>query len=630
MLFRRPVTIRHVAFILAFSVALWTLFSGYLNSEPPYVEEYVPFWPPESPEIWADRAAQVKAAFLHAYHGYERHAFPHDELRPISNRSIDNFNGWGVSVVDSLDTMLLMGLRDEYERAIPLISTSNFSLPANTNVPFFETIIRYLGGLLSAYALSTDNVLRDKADELAIRLSPVFNTSSGFPRFAVDTFNANPIPQLTPGVLAEIASFQMEYTYLGKITGKKEHIDRAAMVTNHFYSANLNSSGGMYPTYWGLESGKPSNLRLSVGAAADSAHEYTLKQFLLTARSDRANLEMCQLFFWSSWHSFSLQFIDLRFTTHVINNLLYLSPQRQLLYVTDATSYQDKTSTSHSFEHLSCFFPGLLALGVQSLPLNNLEEIGINITQLGENFPPRQRQSYEALAGFNLSDLHLWAAEGIGQMCYLSYVDQPTGLGPDIVAMRTGKSGGIRWMDEMRKWKTSGQLGPPPGVGDKRPWVANPKAMTVRQKQIDTITRDYGIKNTDYYLRPEVWIMLSLSSGTPKLSQAVESFYLLWRTTGDVKWRHRGWSVFQAIERVAKTPSGYASVERVNTQYPLLQDSMPSYFLAETLKYLYLLFLDEDIIPLEKWVFNTEAHPLPVFAWTESEKEMYHSTARTP
>jgi len=50
-----------------------------------------------------------------------------------------------------------------------------------------------------------------------------------------------------------------------------------------------------------------------------------------------------------------------------------------------------------------------------------------------------------------------------------------------------------------------------------------------------------------------------------------------------------------------------------------------SYFMAETLKYLYLLFLDDDIVPLEKWVFNTEAHPLPVFAWTESERERYYS-----
>lgn len=199
---------------------------------------------------------------------------------------------------------------------------------------------------------------------------------------------------------------------------------------------------------------------------------------------------------------------DLRFTTHVINNLLYVSSQRELLYVTDSTTYGNRTATSHSFEHLSCFFPGLLALGAHLLPLNNLESIGINFTQLGDNFPPKPRQGYEALAEFDLADLHLWAAEGIAQMCYLSYADQPSGLGPDTVTMRIGKSGEIRWMDAMQKWKESGQLGSPPGVGDKEPWVGNPKARTVRQKQIDAITRDYTIKNTAYYLRPEVWLML--------------------------------------------------------------------------------------------------------------------------
>lgn len=197
-------------------------------------------------------------------------------------------------------------------------------------------------------------------------------------------------------------------------------------------------------------------------------------------------------------------FQDLRFTTHVINNLLYVSPQRRLLYVTDSTINGNRTATSHSFEHLSCFFPGLLALGVQLLPLNNLETIGINITQLGDDLPSKHRQGYEALANFNLTDLHLWAAEGIAQMCYLSYADQPSGLGPDIVTMRIGKSGEIRWMDAMQKWKASGQLGPPPGVGDKHPWVGNPRAITVKEKQIDTITRDYSIRDTAYYLRPEV------------------------------------------------------------------------------------------------------------------------------
>lgn len=62
------------------------------------------------------------------------------------------------------------------------------SLLQNTDVPFFETVIRYLGGLLSAYALSKDSILLDKADELATKLSPAFSTSSGFPHFAVDTY----------------------------------------------------------------------------------------------------------------------------------------------------------------------------------------------------------------------------------------------------------------------------------------------------------------------------------------------------------------------------------------------------------------------------------------------------------
>lgn len=86
----RRVSIRHLAFVIAFSVALWTVHHNYLKERDTLLpQEQVFFWPPATPEIWADRAAQVKNAFLHAYHGYERYAFPHDELRPISNTSID-------------------------------------------------------------------------------------------------------------------------------------------------------------------------------------------------------------------------------------------------------------------------------------------------------------------------------------------------------------------------------------------------------------------------------------------------------------------------------------------------------------------------------------------------------------
>jgi len=85
---RRRISVRHLAFVLALALASWTLYHNYL-SETLFTREHVIFWPPETPEIWADRAAQVKNAFLHAYHGYEHYAFPHDELRPLSNRNID-------------------------------------------------------------------------------------------------------------------------------------------------------------------------------------------------------------------------------------------------------------------------------------------------------------------------------------------------------------------------------------------------------------------------------------------------------------------------------------------------------------------------------------------------------------
>jgi hypothetical protein len=56
----------------------------------------------------------------------------------------------------------------------------------------------------------------------------------------------------------------------------------------------------------------------------------------------------------------------------------------------------------------------------------------------------------------------------------------------------------------------------------------------------------------------------------------------------------------------------YAIVSNVD-EYPApLSDQMPSFLLAETFKYLYLLFASDDLLPLDDWVFNTEAHPLPI------------------
>ena len=97
-----------------------------------------------------------------------------------------SFNGWGVSIVDSIDTMLLMNLTLQYEQAKQHVSTIDFTHGSDGYVPFFEAIIRYLGGLLSAYSLTKEPIFLSKADDIGRALLPAFNTTSGMPVFAID------------------------------------------------------------------------------------------------------------------------------------------------------------------------------------------------------------------------------------------------------------------------------------------------------------------------------------------------------------------------------------------------------------------------------------------------------------
>lgn len=194
--------------------------------------------------------------------------------------------------------------------------------------------------------------------------------------------------------------------------------------------------------------------------------------------------------------------------------------------MTDAFITQQRVNPTHNFEHLSCFLPGLLALGVHLLPLNSLGDLGINVTALADGLSPADRDAYATLAEFNLADLHLWAAQGIAQTCYLTYADQPTGLGPEAMWMDVDPQvGGTRWMDAMRAWKkeqggisgwwrnSPGRGRAPPGIRDVKPWTS-PLAENVtvealmrpgrRKGKVNTNGRDYLIKSSAYYLRPEV------------------------------------------------------------------------------------------------------------------------------
>ena len=95
--------------------------------------------------------------------------------------------------------------------------------------------------------------------------------------------------------------------------------------------------------------------------------------------------------------------------------------------------------------------------------------------------------------------------------------------------------------------------------------------------------------------------------------ETVESLFILWRLTKDPKYRVWGWKIFKSFQKYCKiSTGGYSSIKSVVHTPVVFKDKMESFWLAETLKYLFLLFSDDDVLPLDKWVLNTEAHPFPI------------------
>jgi hypothetical protein len=92
--------------------------------------------------------------------------------------------------------------------------------------------------------------------------------------------------------------------------------------------------------------------------------------------------------------------------------------------------------------------------------------------------------------------------------------------------------------------------------------------------------------------------------------ETVESLFIMWRVTKKQIYRDMGWHIMESFEKYARHPNGYTSLTNVEEVRGARRDGMHSFFLAETLKYLYLLFCDDTVLPLDKVVFNTEAHPM--------------------
>src|SRR4030095_5838047 len=203
---------------------------------------------------------------LHAGRAYERYAWGHDELRPLSKAPRDWHAGsLLMTPVDALDTLLLMGLQDEAAKAQALI-VEKLSFDQDVSVKNFEVTIRLLGGLLSGYQRTGDPRLLRLAEDLGTRLLPAFNSPTGMPYMYVNlktgkTSGARSNP-------AEIGTLLLEFGTLSKLTGKAIFYDKPKKALLEL--ARRRSGIGLVGEEIDVESGEWISRASHVGGGIDS------------------------------------------------------------------------------------------------------------------------------------------------------------------------------------------------------------------------------------------------------------------------------------------------------------------------------------------------------------------------
>ena len=231
-------------------------------------------------------AARVRTEFLHAWNNYERYAWGHDALQPLSKTPHDWYGqSLLMTPVDALDTLILMHLDAEAAKARSLI-LSDLSFDRDIYVKNFEITIRLLGGLLSGYQLTGDKRLLNLAEDLGNRLLPVFNSPTGLPYVFVNIRTGQTRGAVTNP--AETGTLLLEFGTLSKLTGRAIFYDKAkrALVETFKRRSPLSLVGESI----NVDTGAWTNTDSHISGGIDSYYEYLWKCWLLFGDKDSRDM----------------------------------------------------------------------------------------------------------------------------------------------------------------------------------------------------------------------------------------------------------------------------------------------------------------------------------------------------
>jgi mannosyl-oligosaccharide alpha-1,2-mannosidase len=449
-----------------------------------------------------DRREEVRREFVHAWSAYKKYAWGMDDLHPLSRKGSNGY-GLGLTLIDALDTIIIMDLDKDYEECKKWIKNLDVKNSLSVDVNVFEVTIRVIGGLMSGYYLKKEKLFLEKALMIADALIVAFDTTTGIPKSSVNLVTghaSNPSWLGSSTSLSEAGTIQLEWQTLSRASGNTKYAEKADRASEALYK--VHRPKGLYTRFVDTELGHLSDGVITLGARVDSVYEYFLKQYIMAPERNARALE---------------EYIK---SVDAIRTHLYSTDQHNFLkYIQE----MQQNTADDKMDHLVCFLPGTLALGSRYV-------------------------------GEEKSAEHMSMAKELIKTCVEMYKRSPTGLSPEIVRFSRG------------------------------------------------LHFDRGALHN--LLRPET----------------LESLFVLYRVTGDVQYKEWGYEIFSSLKRYCRLPEGYDSlnnVEDVSTEHGDVssknwRDHMESFFLAETLKYAFLLFSEEDLISLESWVLNTEGHPLPI------------------
>lgn len=550
-----------------------------------------------------DKLKMVARAMRDTYQGYLEQAWGHDDILPVTGGTRRSRNGWAVFIVDSTTTLVVMRMWNELQRSVEyIINNIDFDSPIGVVDPF-ETTIRYLGALVSLIDLYDAGViptsvlrarhragLVKQAITLANNLLPAYDTETGLPWPNVnfnrhtgtnwDPKNVDPDDHPTIGP-ARAGSNYIENCALSNITSDDKYCATAlrswqSLVWNQY----IESPQGLIDSPIEVKWGHPVGREKSWDAKHDSYYEYLLKSTILFPSSPYNPVYAIR--WMEAAHALRWNLTTRSAPTpHHAKSHLFMGKLLDNYYLNEQS-------------HLSCFAAGTIFLGSKHLQLPTL----------------------------------LPLAQSLLEACRHVYASTPTGLGPE-------------------KWSWSLSLTSPSPVRHNQTFHPQTAAQ-VEQLQ----NMGFWVVDPRYRLRPEY----------------VESLFYAYRVTGQERYRVWAWEAFEAMNEHCRTEWGFAGVADVMVNESASRaaeelakkeaeekkvegglgagfwglgapkakdragavdknafdeeeegpgewdeemnwiDEQESFWPAETLKYLYLIFEDVERYSLDEWVFSTEGH----------------------